>query len=347
MINMTGVEGIRLSVKESEENPNYGEFVVAPLERGFGNTLGNSMRRVLLSSLPGAAASAIKISGVMHEFSAIPGIKEDVTEIVLNIKSLIFKLNNCNKKVVSLNVKGPISATAEMIETDSDVEILNRDLVIATLESGTKLDMEITLNRGIGYVSAEQRRATNRLDLGAIAVDSIFTPVLKVNYNVENTRVGQMTDYDRLTLQVWTNGVLSAKEAVSLAGAELIEHFNFFADLTDLKFVCPLNDQNETLEVNENTALEELGFSVRAYNSLKRSGMNILKDLMKMNSEEISNIRNLGKKSFDEVVEKLKSFGWNSSKDNKEEISDDDSFDQNDEPEEDFGDKDSGEAFDE
>jgi DNA-directed RNA polymerase subunit alpha len=322
---MTNIEKTRIDVRESEDNLCYAEFIVAPLERGFGSTLGNSMRRVLLSSLPGAAASSIKISGVVHEFSTIPGIKEDVTEIILNIKSLIFKLNNCDRKIVSLNVKGPVCATAGMIERDSDVEILNPDLIIATLENEARISMEITLSRGIGYVSAEQRRATGRLDVGAIAVDSIFTPVLKVNYNVENTRVGQMTDYDRLTLQVWTNGVLSAKEAVSLAGSELIEHFNFFADLTDLKFIYPSNSQVATLEINENTVLDDLGFSVRAYNSLKRSGVNVLKDLMGMDSEEISKIRNLGKKSFDEVMEKLKGFGWNSPKVNKTEVSGEDS----------------------
>ncbi|MDR1364920.1 MAG: DNA-directed RNA polymerase subunit alpha [Oscillospiraceae bacterium] len=312
---MAKIEKPRMRIIESEKNSNYAEFVLEPLERGFGSTLGNSMRRVLLSILPGAAASSVRIAGVMHEFSVIPGVKEDVTEIILNIKSLILRLNNCEVRDLVLDVEGPIKATASMIKTTSEVTIFNTDLLIATLEEGAHLSMEITVNKGVGYLSSEQNRAMHSPIIGAIAVDSLFSPVLKANYSVENTRVGQTTDYDRLTLQVKTNGVISAREAVSKAGKELINYFNVFTSLVDeepeLEEVEVEQPSCESPKVVSDGDIENLNLSARSYNSLKRAEINRIEELMVMSSEEIYQIRNLGKKSYEELVGKLTSLGWN------------------------------------
>ena len=309
---MSGIEMTKVILNDVSQDGKYTEFVVEPLERGFGNTLGNSLRRVLLSSLPGSAVSAIKIEGVTHEFSVIPGVMEDVVEIVLNIKGVVAKLEGCDSKTVYLEAEGPAKVTAGMISTDSDITILNSDKLIATLESDAHLKMEIVFTRGIGYVSAEQNRSLMPSVLNVIPIDSIYSPVLKANYKIENTRIGQVTDYDKLIIQVWTNGVLSASEAISFASSELIDHFNLFCALNDgVKPDRPNKKSSVPISESINDIiLDDLGFSVRAYNSLKRAGINNLGELMKMTVSEIVSIRNLGKKSCEEVINKMKSFGW-------------------------------------
>lgn len=310
---MIEIEKPRIEVAELSEDKNYGKFVVEPLERGFGNTLGNSLRRVLLSSLPGVAVTSVKIDGVLHEFSTIPGVKEDVTELVLNLKSLIANLHSTGPKTIEINEVGPCIVKAENIKCDSEVEILNPDLHIATLNSDAKLYMEITLDRGRGYVSAErnkQRMTTNVL--GVIPIDSVYTPVLKVNYNVENTRVGQITDYDKLSLEVWTNGVINAKEAVSLSAKVLTEHLNLFSDLSEktqnVEIMVEKSDQNKE-HILEMT-LEELDLSVRSFNCLKRAGVVTVEDLIKLSEEDMMKVRNLGRKSLEEVIHKIESLGF-------------------------------------
>ncbi|MDR2074152.1 MAG: DNA-directed RNA polymerase subunit alpha [Oscillospiraceae bacterium] len=311
---MVGVEETKVELVDGSGSGNYGKFVVAPLGRGYGNTLGNSMRRVLLSGLPGVAPCAVKIARVTHEFSAISGIKEDVAEIILNVKNLIVRLENCDSKTVILDANGPGEITAGQIMVDSDVEILNPELLIATLDDGAKLRMEITLGRGIGYLPAEQNRTVTRgLGIGSIPIDSIFTPVVKANYVVENTRVGQVTDYDKLILEVWTNGVVSSAQAVVLAANGLIEHFGILADLPTEYIGCmnkPVDPPVSRFLEND-LNIDELGLSVRSYNSLKRSGVNKLSDLMNLSRDDIAKVRNLGKKSYDEVIEKLASYGYN------------------------------------
>ena len=282
------------------------------MERGFGNTLGNSLRRILLSSLPGVAAKSIKIDGVLHEFSTIPGVKEDVTEIVLNVKGILAKLNCNEAKTVEIHAKGPCEVTSGTIIHDNDVEILNSDWHIATLGPDATLDMEITLDKGRGYVSADRNKAflTDNV-IGVLAVDSIYTPVLKVNYTVENTRVGQITDFDKLSLEVWTNGVVLAEEAVSIPSKILIEHFNLFLGLSEIaeKTSVMVEPESSNATKNLDVTIDELELSVRSYNCLKRAGINTVKDLTSKTEDEMIKVRNLGRKSLDEVIEKLNSMG--------------------------------------
>lgn len=309
---MIEIERPKLTSENVSEDGSYGRFVVEPLERGFGNTLGNSLRRILLSSLPGVAATSIKIDGVMHEFSTIPGVKEDVTEIVLNIKGLVARLNCDGPKTVELVASGECEVTAGMIDCDSDVEILNPDLHIATLNEEANLRIEITLDKGRGYVSAERNRSNDKESvIGVLPIDSIYTPALRVNYNVENTRVGQITDYDKLVLDVWTNGVVTAEEAVSLGAKILIEHLNLFVGLSKMAEDTNImvERQNRSAMSSLDVTIDELELSVRSYNCLKRAGINTVQDLTSRTEDEMMRVRNLGRKSLDEVIEKLHSMG--------------------------------------
>ena len=317
---MIEIERPRIETEEISSDSTYGRFVVEPLERGFGTTLGNSLRRVLLSSLPGVAVKSIKIDGVVHEFSTIPGVKEDVTEIVLNIKGLIAKLHCAGPKPVEIAVEGPCMVTADSIKCDSEVEILNPDLHIATLGEGAKLYMEIVLDKGRGYVSGERNKQSMPQGvIGELAVDSIYTPVLKVNFNVEPTRVGQSIDYDKLTLEVWTNGVITAQEAVSLAAKVLTDHLTLFVDLSDkgksTEIMVEKDDKGKE-KVLEMT-IEELDLSVRSFNCLKRAGINTVEDLLSKSEEDMMKVRNLGRKSLEEVIWKLASLGFNLRKDDE------------------------------
>lgn len=317
---MIEIERPRIETEEISNDSTYGRFVVEPLERGFGTTLGNSLRRVLLSSLPGVAVKSIKIDGVVHEFSTIPGVKEDVTEIVLNIKGLIAKLHCDGPKTVEISVEGPCVVTADSIKCDSEVEILNPELHIATLGEGAKLYMEITLDKGRGYVSGERNKQNMPQGvIGELAVDSIYTPVLKVNFNVEPTRVGQSIDFDKLTLEVWTNGVITAQEAVSLAAKILTDHLTLFVDLSDkgqsTDTMVVTNDQGKE-KVLEMT-IEELDLSVRSFNCLKRAGINTVEDLLSKSEEDMMKVRNLGRKSLEEVIWKMASLGFNLRKDDE------------------------------
>jgi len=294
----------------SQDDPNYGKFVVEPLERGYGTTLGNSLRRILLSSLPGAAVTSVKIDGILHEFSTIPGVKEDVTEIILNLKKLAVRLNGENTKRVIINAVGPKEVTAADIIGDADMEIFNPDLHIATLEENATLVMEINLARGRGYVLAENNKNENT-PIAVIPVDSIFTPVRKVNFTVENTRVGQITDYDKLTLEIWTNGTIKIDEAISLSAKILIEHFKLFMSLTnntnDVEIMIE-KEEDKKEKVLEMT-VEELDLSVRSYNCLKRAGINTVQELATRSMDDMMKVRNLGKKSLEEVEHKLKELG--------------------------------------
>ena len=310
---MIEIEKPRIEALDLAPNGTYGKFVIEPLERGYGTTVGNSLRRVLLSSLPGVAVTSIKIDGILHEFSTIPGVKEDVTEIVLNIKNLILKINGDGPKVVYVEAEGPGEITAGSIKCDSEVEILRPDIHIATLGEGAKLNMEITLDKGRGYVPAERNKQLMNPVIGVIPVDSIYTPVVKVNYTVENTRVGQITDYDKLTLEVWTNGTISAQEAVALGAKVLIEHLNLFVDLSgdtyaDGSIMVEKDDKGKE-KVLEMT-IEELDLSVRSFNCLKRAGINTVEDLINKTEDDMMKVRNLGRKSLDEVINKLASLGF-------------------------------------
>ncbi len=309
---MIEIEKPRIEALDLASNGTYGKFVVEPLERGYGTTIGNSLRRVLLSSLPGVAVTSIKIDGILHEFSTVEGVKEDVTEIVLNIKGLIAKINGEGPKVVYIEAEGPCEVTAASIKCDSEVEILDPNMHIATLGDGARLFMELTLDKGRGYVPAERNKQLMNPVIGVIPVDSIYTPVVKVNYTVENTRVGQITDYDKLTLEVWTNGVISAKEAVSLGAKVLTEHLNLFVDLSgDALDGNPIlvksDDQAQTTVLS--MTIEELDFSVRSFNCLKRAGINTVEDLISKSEDDMMKVRNLGKKSLEEVIQKLESLG--------------------------------------
>ena len=310
---MIEIEKPRIDTEELSSDGNYGRFVVEPLERGFGNTLGNSLRRVLLSSLEGVAVTSIKIDGVLHEFSTIPGVKEDVTEIVLNMKSLVAKLHSNGPKIVEISAEGPCEVTAESIKCDSEVGILNPELHIASLADGAVLNMEITLDKGRGYVPAEKNKLISGNEIiGVLPIDSIYTPVLKVNYTVDNTRVGQITDYDKLTLSVWTNGVINAQEAVSLAAKVLTEHLNLFVNLSDRGYNTEImveKDDKGKEKVLEMT-IEELDLSVRSFNCLKRAGINTVEDLISKSEEDMMKVRNLGRKSLEEVVFKLDTLGF-------------------------------------
>ena len=310
---MIEIEKPRIEALDLAENGTYGKFVVEPLERGYGTTLGNSLRRVLLSSLPGVAVTSIKIDGVLHEFSTVEGVKEDITEIVLNIKGLVVKINGEGPKVVYIEAEGPGEVTAGSIKCDSEVEILEPDMHIATLGEGAKLFMEITLDKGRGYVPAERNKQMMAPVIGVIPVDSIYTPVIKVNYTVENTRVGQITDYDKLTLELWTNGTISAQEAVSLAAKVLTEHLNLFVDLSGEAYtgdsIMVEKDDKGKEKVLEMT-IEELDLSVRSFNCLKRAGINTVEDLINKSEEDMMKVRNLGRKSLEEVINKLSSLGF-------------------------------------
>jgi len=309
---MIEIEKPRINVEELSADGKYGRFVVEPLERGFGDTLGNGLRRVLLSSLEGVAVTSIKIDGVLHEFSTIEGVKEDVTEIVLNMKSLVAKLACNGPKVVEISAEGPCNVTADMIKCDSEVEILTPELHIATLGENAKLNMEITLDKGRGYVPAEKNKILSGNNIiGVLPVDSIYTPVLKCNYTVDNTRVGQITDYNKLTLDVWTNGVLNAQEAVSLAAKVLTEHLNLFVDLSergsqDVMVVKEDSNKEKVLEMT----IDEMDLSVRSFNCLKRAGIDTVEDLIGKSEEEMMKVRNLGRKSLEEVMQKLASLGF-------------------------------------
>ena len=310
---MIEIEKPRIEALDLAADGTYGKFVVEPLERGYGTTLGNSLRRVLLSSLPGVAVNSVKINGILHEFSTIEGVKEDVTEIVLNIKGLIVKINGEGPKVVYIEAEGPCEVTAGSIKCDSEVELLDPGMHIATLGEGAKLNMEITLDKGRGYVPAERNKANMQPAVGVIPVDSIYTPVLKVNYTVENTRVGQITDFDKLTLEVWTNGTIAAKEAVALGAKVLTEHLNLFVDLygdtnagNPIMVVTKGEDKGTVLEMT----IEELDLSVRSFNCLKRAGINTVEDLISKTEEDMMKVRNLGRKSLEEVIHKLESLGF-------------------------------------
>ena len=294
----------------SDTDKNYGKFIVEPLERGYGTTLGNSLRRILLSSLPGAAVTSIKIDGILHEFSTIPGVKEDVTEIILNLKKLAVRLEGENTKRAIINAVGPKEVTAADIIGDSDIEIFNQDLHIATLEENATLVMEINFARGRGYVPAEQNK-TESTPISVIPVDSIYTPVRKVNFTVENTRVGQVTDYDRLVLEIWTDGSITPEEGVSIGAKIMQEHLNLFIQLTDTTDAMEImvekeEDQKEkALEMT----IEELELSVRSFNCLKRAAINTVEELTQKTEEDMMKVRNLGKKSLDEVKAKLEELG--------------------------------------
>jgi DNA-directed RNA polymerase subunit alpha len=301
-----------LDIVELRSDGKYGKFVLAPLERGYGITLGNSLRRVLLSSLPGVAVTSVKIDGVHHELTTIPGVKEDVTEIILSLKGLTAKLYGEGPKTVCIEAEGECEVTAGDIKTDSEVNILDPGMHIATLSKDAKLNMEIVIDRGRGYVSSERNKQMMNASIDVIAVDSIYTPVLKVNYQVEDTRLGQVTDYDKLTMEVWTDGTISAKEAVSQAANLLNEHLKLFIDLCDEVSIAEvLVDQDEKgKEKILEMTIEELDLSVRSFNCLKRAGINTVDDLINKSEEEMMKVRNLGKKSFDEVREKLQSLGF-------------------------------------
>ncbi|MGN0711750.1 MAG: DNA-directed RNA polymerase subunit alpha [Anaerovoracaceae bacterium] len=295
----------------SEEDANYGKFVVEPLERGYGTTLGNSLRRILLSSLPGAAVTSVKIDGILHEFSTIPGVKEDVTEIILNLKKLAIRLNGSeNTKRVIINAVGPKEVTAADIIGDMDLEIFNPDLHIATLEENATLVMEINIAKGRGYVPADQNK-TDRTPIAVIPVDSIYTPVRKVNFTVENTRVGQVTDYDKLILEIWTDGSISPDEGVSIGAKIMQEHLNLFIELTDAadSMEIMVEKEEDQKEKALEMTIEELELSVRSFNCLKRAAINTVEELTHKSEEDMMKVRNLGKKSLDEVKHKLEELG--------------------------------------
>ena len=304
----------KITVAELSEDKRFGRFVVEPLERGYGTTLGNSLRRIMLSSLPGAAVSQVKIEGVLHEFSPIPGVKEDVTEIILNLKSLAIRnhAETDEPKTAYIEYEGEGVVHASDIQADSDIEIMNPDQVIATLSGGpdSKLYMEMTITRGRGYVSADKGKSDDQ-PIGVIAVDAIYTPVERVNMTVENTRVGQQTDFDKLTLDVWTKGTLDPEEVVSLAAKVLSEHLKLFIDLTETARTAEVmiekedNEKEKVLEMN----IDELELSVRSYNCLKRAGINTVEELCNKTSEDMMKVRNLGRKSLEEVLAKLKELG--------------------------------------
>ena len=305
------IEKPNIVTEELTEDGKHGVFVVEPLERGYGTTLGNSLRRVLLSSLPGVAAYSIKIDGVLHEISTVPGVKEDVPEIVLNVKGIIAKLNTDGPKTVLIDMTGPCEVTAGNIKADADIEILNPELHIATLSEGARFYMEISFDRGRGYVSQDKNKQMNSPIIGVIYTDSIYTPVYNVNYTVDKTRVGSVTDYDKLTLDVTTNGVISAREAVSLGAKILNEHHNLFANLSeDTKGTQLMVESKETVKEKAlEMTIEELDMSVRSFNCLKRAGINTVEDLISKTEDDMIKVRNLGKKSLEEVIAKLHSLG--------------------------------------
>ena len=308
---MIEIEKPQIECIETPGDASYGKYVIEPLERGYGTTLGNALRRILLSSLPGTAATSIKIAGVQHEFSTIPGVKEDVTEIVLNVKNLLTKLHCEGAKTVFIEATGPCEVTAGDIKSDGEVEVLNPELHLATLDVGATLSMEIALSHGRGYVDAEHNKALRPNVIGVIPIDSIYSPVYKVNFSVENTRVGASSDYDKLTLEAWTDSTITARDAVSLGAKILCDHFALFTDLSDT-----LGDKSTVVEKATDSkdkmlelTIEELDLSVRSFNCLKRANINTVEDLISKTEDEMMKVRNLGRKSLEEVINKLAMMG--------------------------------------
>ena len=308
---MIEIEKPQIECIETPGDASYGKYVIEPLERGYGLTLGNALRRILLSSLPGTAATSIKIAGVQHEFSTIPGVKEDVTEIVLNVKNLLTKLHCEGAKTVFIEATGPCEVTAGDIKSDGEVEVLNPELHLATLDVGATLSMEIALSHGRGYVDAEHNKALRPNVIGVIPIDSIYSPVYKVNFSVENTRVGASSDYDKLTLEAWTDSTITARDAVSLGAKILCDHFALFTDLSDT-----LGDKSTVVEKAQDSkdkmlelTIEELDLSVRSFNCLKRANINTVEDLISKTEDEMMKVRNLGRKSLEEVINKLAMMG--------------------------------------
>jgi len=307
---MVEIERPRIECIESPEDDSYGRYIIEPLERGYGTTLGNSLRRILLSSLPGTAVTTVKIAGIQHEFSTIPGIKEDVTEIILNIKGIVARLHADRTKTVYIEASGECEVTAGDIRADGEVEILNPDLHIATLSADATLSMELTIDHGRGYMSAERNKLQQPI-IGVIPIDSIYTPVQKVNYTVENTRVGNVTDFDKLTLEVWTDKTITARDAVSLGAKILCDHFTLFTDLSE-----SIGNQSTVVEKAEaqrdkvlEMTIEELDLSVRSFNCLKRVNINTVEDLISKTEDDMIKVRNLGRKSLEEVIHKLAMMG--------------------------------------
>lgn len=308
---MIEIEKPQIECIETPGDASYGKYVIEPLERGYGMTLGNALRRILLSSLPGTAATSIKIAGVQHEFSTIPGVKEDVTEIVLNVKNLLTKLHCEGAKTVFIEATGPCEVTAGDIKSDGEVEVLNPELHLATLDVGATLSMGIALSHGRGYVDAEHNKALRPNVIGVIPIDSIYSPVYKVNFSVENTRVGASSDYDKLTLEAWTDSTITARDAVSLGAKILCDHFALFTDLSDT-----LGDKSTVVEKATDSkdkmlelTIEELDLSVRSFNCLKRANINTVEDLISKTEDEMMKVRNLGRKSLEEVINKLAMMG--------------------------------------
>ncbi len=308
---MIGIEKPRIETAELAADGTYGKIIVEPLERGYGVTLGNSLRRILLSSLPGYAITSVKIDGVLHEFSTIPGVKEDVTEIILNLKNVILKIHGDGPKTVYIDASGEGEVVAGDIKCDSEVEIINTDYHICTLDKDASINMELTVNKGRGYVSAEQNKKLMQPVIGVIAIDSIYTPILKANYTIDDMRVGQDIGFDKLTLEVWTNGTISAIDAVSLGAKFLNEHLALFSDLSGEAYDTEImvDRDTDTKEKVLEMTIEELDLSVRSFNCLKRAGINTVEDLTNKTEDDMMKVRNLGKKSLDEVINKLHSFG--------------------------------------
>ena len=307
---MVEIEKPRITCMDSVEDISYGKYVVEPLERGYGMTLGNSLRRILLSSLPGYAATSVKIAGVQHEFSTIPGVKEDVTEIVLNVKQMIVKLHTQGIKTVYIDAVGPCEVTAGDIKADGEVEILNPDLHICTLGEDATFNMEITLSQGRGYVPSDRNKNAQTV-IGVIPIDSIYSPVKKVNYTVEPTRVGDKTDFDKLTLEVWTDSTITAKDAVSLGAKILSDHLTVFTNLSDAVSAgsTVVEKSTTTTDTKLSMTIDELDLSVRSFNCLKRANINTVADLINKTGEDMMKVRNMGKKSLDEVQKKLEMMG--------------------------------------
>ncbi len=307
---MLEIEKPKIECVDANEDKSYGRFVVEPLERGYGITLGNSLRRILLSSLPGAAVTTVKIDGVLHEFSTIPGVKEDVTDIILNLKGLCLKMYTDEERMLRIEARDEGEVKAADILTDADVEILNPDMHIASLDNGGRLFMEMTISKGRGYVPAERNKKGDHI-IGVVPVDSIFTPVRKVNYTVDNTRVGQRTDYDKLTMEIWTDGSIRSDEAISLSARIMSEHLRLFIRLTESTDDVEIMVEKEEEQKDKilEMPIEELDLSVRSYNCLKRAGINSVDELIQRNEEDMMKVRNLGKKSLEEVVNKLTELG--------------------------------------